>query len=87
VKLSVTDGDTGEPLLSGTYEIPAAQTLTVGDIKSMVSEQRLLLIHYEYEGRTYGNHFITGTPAYNPADMLRWFDAIRSLPEPFDFEL
>lgn len=87
VKLSVTDGDTGEPLLAGTYEIPAAQTLTVGDIKSMVSEQRLLLIHYECEGRTYGNHFITGTPAYNPADMLRWFDAIRRLPEPFDFEL
>ncbi len=87
VNLSVTDGDTGETLLTGTYEIPAGQTLSIGEVKAMVSDQRLLLIRYECDGQTYGNHFITGTPAYDPDTMLRWFEAIRRLPEPFDFEL
>ena len=73
--------------LTGTYEIPAGQTLPIGEVKALVSDQRLLLLRYECDGRAYGNHFITGTPAYDPADMLRWFEAIRRLPEPFDFEL
>ena len=87
VNLSVSDGDTGETLLTGTYEIPAVQTLPIGEVKALVSDQRLLLLRYDCDGRAYGNHFITGTPAYDPADMLRWFEAIRRLPEPFDFEL
>ena len=87
VSLSISDGDTGETLLTGTYDIPAGQTLPVAEVKALVSDQRLLLIRYESEGRIYGNHFITGTPAYDPDTMLRWFEAIRQLPEPFDFEM
>ena len=86
VALSVADGDTGEVLLTGTYDLAANETRQVGAIRGFVSDKRLFVLRYTANGKEYGNHFITGMPAYDPQDMLRWFEVIRKLPEPFDFE-
>lgn len=75
-----------EILLTGSFRANAGETLQIGRIPAMVCDQRLLLLHYEYGGQHFGNHFITGTPAYRPEDMLRWFEQIRRLPQPFDYE-
>lgn len=86
VSLTISDGDTGECLLQGTYPVDADTTRQIANIPGFVSTQRLMVIHYKVDGKAYGNHFISGMPAYRPEDMLRWFEIIRALPTPFDFE-
>ena len=86
IQLTVSDGDSGEILLSGIFRANAGETVQIGRIPAMVSDQKLILLHYECDGQHFGNHFITGTPAYRPEDMLRWFEQIRRLPVPFDYE-
>lgn len=86
VTLHISDGDTGELLLEGSYALDADETCRVAGIPGFVSSQRLLVIRYEANGTAYANHFITGLPAYKPEDMLRWFEVIRRLPQPFVFE-
>ena len=86
VSVHIEDGDTGEIVFSGCYTLEAGETAQVGSVRALVSDQRLLLIRYTVDGQEYGNHFITGVPAYKPEDMLRWFEKIRKLPDPFEYE-
>ncbi len=86
VKVTVTDGDTGEELFSGEATIGADETKKIGSIRGIISEQRLFVIKYELNGKSYANHFITGFPTYKAEDMLRWFEIIRKLEkEEFNF--
>ena len=86
VSLRVTDGDTGALLLEDTYSADPGETRQIAAIPAFISDQRLILMQYEVEGTVYGNHFITGAPAYKPEDMIRWFEQIRHLPQPFTYE-
>lgn len=85
--LQVNDSDTGTLLFEGDYSADAGITRKIGDIPAYVSDKKLLTLTYELNGQTFGNHFLTGTPPYQPEDMLRWYEAIRHLPDPFDYEL
>lgn len=86
VTVCIEDGDTGTIILEGCYDVDASETAQIHQISALVSEQRLLLIHYTVDDQEYGNHFITGMPPYKPEDMLRWFEKIRKLPEAFEYE-
>lgn len=86
IELTISDGDTGAQFLQGIYHAPANTTLQVEKISSFISEKRLLVLNYKVNGENFGNHFITGAPPYNANDMLRWFEIIRKLPEPFSYE-
>jgi len=86
VHVTISDGDTNEVLLDGVYHAEAGETVKIADIRALVSDQKLLLIRYESNGENYGNHFITGTPAYKAEDMLRWYEKIRNLPDSFEYE-
>lgn len=83
----VEDGDTGEVLASGRTSVPAGENAMPGSLRVDPSEQRLLLIRYKTDGEEKVNHFITGFPKYKKADLFRWLDIIRKLPDGFDIEL
>ena len=86
IKVTVTDGDTGEVVFNTTAMMDPDETRKIGAISGIISEQRLFVIKYEANGKCFANHFITGFPAYKAEDMMRWFEIIRKLDsEEFNF--
>ena len=83
----VTDGDTGETLLEGRTPVRAGENASAGTLRVDPTEQRLLVIRFETGGEAYANHFITGYPKYKKADLVRWLEIIRSLPDGFEIQL
>src|SRR5690606_26317216 len=61
----VRDGDSGETLLAGTFEVPAGATAELGRIRAPYSAQKLLLIEWEVGGVRCGNHYVMGSPAFS----------------------
>lgn len=85
VKVTISDGDTGEEIFRANSSVEADTTKSIGAIAGIPTRQRLMVIKYSVDGKEYANHFITGYPAYKKEDMLRWFRIIKSLDTPFDF--
>ena len=87
VQYKIWDGDTGEVCLAGECLSPANENVVLGTIRELAGRQRLYLITWEADGRTFGNHYISGYPAYDAKKMLQWVEKIASLPEPFQWEV
>ncbi len=83
VSLSVTDADSGEIGLQGTWTVPAGANAEAGQLTVIVSRQGLWLIRWQVGGREYGNHYLAGFPPYAPARLEKWLGQICALPEPF----
>ena len=86
VHYSVTDGESGEVLLSGECETCANVTRSLGKIRVQPGQQRLFLLRWSFGGEEYGNHFIAGYPPFDAGRMTLWLETIRRLPQPFDLE-
>ncbi|MBP3704085.1 MAG: hypothetical protein J6I98_01000, partial [Clostridia bacterium] len=86
VSLTITDADTGETVFSGAWTIAANTSEKVGDVPGCISDKRMFLLRWTVNGEEFGNHFLTGAPAYDPEDMKRWLEAVRRLPMGFEFE-
>lgn len=86
---TVEDGDTGNLLLSGAARVPAGENAVVGTLSVDPSAQRLLILRWHVRGddKAHANHFITGFPKYKKADLFRWLEIIRRLPDGFDIRL
>jgi len=80
VKWKVTDADSGEVLAEGTDFSPANENVTLRKLPIPPAQQRLLLLTWEAGGKRYGNHFISGFPAYDPEKMKKWLKIIDTLP-------
>lgn len=76
VEYSIVDGESGEVLLSGACDSAANQTVRVGNLRVLPGEQKLLLLKWTRDGKTFGNHYITGFPPYNPGRMILWQEII-----------
>lgn len=72
VAYTLTDADTGEVLLSGRAYSPANENVSLGALRVLAGEQRLILIRWEIGGKAYFNHYITGYPHFDAARMKRW---------------
>lgn len=76
----VTDGDTGEEIISGRGFVPANGVKKLCDIPEQWSKQRLLLIKWETsDGENGFNYFVTGYPEYDVDDYKRWYKIISSV--------
>lgn len=87
VRYRISNGDTGEILLEGECVSPANENVCIGHIRELAGRQILYLITWEMDGKTYGNHYISGYPAYDAKTMLGWVEKIAALPEPFEWEV
>ena len=70
------DGESGETLLCGACDSEANQTVRVGNLRVLPGEQRLFLLRWTRDSKTFGNHYITGFPPYNPGRMILWQEII-----------
>ena len=86
VSLSIADADTGEEVFAGTWTIAANSSERIGSVPGFISAKRVYLIRFTVNGEEFGNHFLTGAPTYDPADMKRWLEQIRRLPMGFEYE-
>ncbi len=80
LRYRVQEADSGEMVLSGDAVIPAGGKMELGMLKEIGSSQQLYLIFWEQDGREYGNHYITGFPAYDAKRMHEWTEKIDQLP-------
>lgn len=87
VRYQIADGDTGEILLAGECVSPANENVLLGNIRELAGRQKLYLLTWEIDGKQYGNHYISGYPAYDAKTMLGWVEKIAALPQPFDWQV
>ncbi len=87
VRYQIADGDTGEILLAGECVSPANENVILGNIRELAGRQKLYLLTWEIDGKQYGNHYISGYPAYDAKTMLGWVEKIAALPQPFDWQV
>lgn len=65
----VSDGETGESLLEGTFSIPANERVCLGRIPADYSEKRLLLLNWD-GGK---NHCISGMVPFDFERVKKWY--------------
>jgi beta-mannosidase len=87
VSYSIVDGDSGAVYLSGEKRVPAGENVLVGSIELNPGLQRLYLITWSIDGKEYGNHYISGFPAYKADQMVKWLKQIAALPDAFELIL
>jgi len=81
----IWDAETGETLLDDSFTSPPNQNWQVGRIRTFASQQRLYLIEWKIDQRTFGNHYLSGTPPFNLDQCKRWLKMIAGLEPVFDF--
>jgi beta-mannosidase len=74
----------GETVAAGTASVPANQNWQVHRIRTYAGDQRLYLMTWEVDGRTFGNHHLAGYPPISLERYRAWLPAIAALPRPFD---
>ena len=82
----VRDAERGDVLLEGPFVVPANENIELGSCKLYHSDQKLLLIEWEVDGRKYGNHRLMGSPPFSPAAYRKWLGLIAALPDGFAAE-
>ncbi|MCD9023234.1 glycoside hydrolase family 2 protein [Cohnella silvisoli] len=80
----IWDAESGETLLEGTFSVEANGLAELGRIRAPYSMQRLLLIEWTVDGKSFGNHYLMGSPGFSLERYRRWLDAIALLPHSFD---
>ena len=75
----VWDADTGETLLEGDFKAAANANSELGRIRISHSDRKMLLIRWTMDGRTYGNHYLLGFPAFSLEKYKEWLG--RLVPE------
>lgn len=72
----IWDADTNETLLEGKFAASPNENATLGRIRISHSDHRLLLMRWEIGGRSYGNHYLLGFPAFSLETYKRWLPLI-----------
>ena len=85
----VVDGDSGDTILSGTFDVAPNENAEAGRIPVSRGEQRLFLIEWDLREPITGtangaNHYLLGTPPFSLDRYRAWLKAIAALPLGFD---
>lgn len=76
VGYEITDGETGETVLSGSAVSAANENIILGTVGDTPGEKHLWLISWTIGGRRYFNHYIAGHPPFDKERLLAWRDVI-----------
>jgi beta-mannosidase len=80
----IWDGDSGEVVAEDSFQSPTNQNWQLGRIRSFTSEHRLYLIEWIENGKSFGNHYMVGSPPINLQRYRDWLPAIAKLSNSFD---
>lgn len=76
---AVTDIETGEEVVAGTFDGHANATTRVREIRVSRMRPRMLLIRWTVDGKTSYNHYLCGMPSYDFAQYKGWLEKLRVL--------
>lgn len=79
----IWDGDTNETLMEGSFTVEANGTAELGKIPISHAKQQLFLIQWHFNGRTYGNHYLHGFPAFSLEAYKGWLPQIAAISNEF----
>ena len=68
----VTDIDDGKEYLSGTADLPADSVTDLDSLKICQGEQKMYLIEWTIQGKTFCNHYTQGYSPINSERYLKW---------------
>jgi beta-mannosidase len=80
----VWDAESGETVLEGKVQVPANQNWQVERLRTFAGEQRLYLIEWQLDGKSFGNHALVGPPPFDLEQYRQWLSAIAALPRSFE---
>lgn len=80
----VWDADSGETLLSGTFEAPANESVVIDSLRVSHGQRRLLLMEWESQGVKGVNHYLMGRPPFDFEQYKKWLHQIAQLDGSFD---
>ena len=86
VEYKITNGDTGDIISCGREIVKANQNLDLPAVFSIPGEQKLYIMEYSSNGKTYANHYISG---YVPMDFEKykvWLSKIATLGDGIDID-
>ena len=84
VEYRVEDGDSGETLAEGTADIQPNENRTVALIRAKEGQKKLYILRWKFQGKEYGNHYISGLVPFDLEQYKQWLKIIEQLPMPFD---
>jgi beta-mannosidase len=87
VDYKIWDADSGHILLQGTTLTQANENKVLGKIRISNGEHKLYLMQWRLDGKTYGNHYLHGYPAFSLEQYKKWMIAIADLQKDFEPQL
>ncbi len=82
----IWDGDTMELLMEGSFSAPKNENKEIGQIRVSHGEQKLFLMEWTVNGRTYGNHYLLGHPPFSLPRYKEWLEKIAALQDEFSYQ-
>ncbi|NLO36267.1 MAG: glycoside hydrolase family 2 [Clostridiaceae bacterium] len=79
VQYSVTAAGEKQPQVTGTATVQAGQNSVVSRLRIIPGEQKLYVIRWTFAEKAGANHYITGFPPYDTAQLLEWIRRIKDL--------
>ncbi|MCK5739330.1 hypothetical protein KAH55_09115, partial [bacterium] len=86
VTYRVWENDSDQALAEGQLHVPANENWQVSALRTYASDQKLYLIEWTLNGKTFGNHYISGFPAFSLDRYREWLKKIARLPRAFAVE-
>lgn len=75
----ITDIETGEVFAEGAFTAKANASTDVCRVRMMYSEQRMLLIEWNVDGKVSYNHYLAGMPAFKFEKYVKWMRKLQEI--------
>lgn len=74
---SAFDGETGEMIAEGDFDVPANQCKTLDEFNSFYSDKRLIIIKWEANNKKGANHYVNGMLPFDAEKYKLWYEIIK----------
>lgn len=75
----VSDIDSGKILAKGEFNAKANTSTAVTRLMAFYSDQKMLLIKWTVNGKTYYNHYLAGMPPFDLETYKRWYKKLEEV--------
>ncbi|HRU32620.1 MAG TPA: glycoside hydrolase family 2 TIM barrel-domain containing protein [bacterium] len=72
----ISDADGGEKVIDGNYSIEPLSKKVLGMIRVSRGEQKLFIINWQLDGKSYKNHYLLGNPPFSLERYTDWMGKI-----------
>ena len=82
-KFRISDTDTGEVMLEGSYMTEWNRNADLGSFGVSRGDQKLFLLEWDAGGERFGSHYLLGSPPFSFGKYREWLEKLAWLPPAF----